>query len=172
MSEILYSRNRARIAVEMQSGNNVISKLVRAKADTKTNTMRTAVLSGLGLNVTVAVGQQKPIVMNIKQRIIGTKGKRKGELMSRLEIGDFGTLAICAIRYCHGRQTYMPDLVRGIVRQHLTELSDKDLKVMIEDCYFQERFHLYGDERIDKPGWLRWKTELVAEKKRRTDETR
>lgn len=84
MSETLHSRNRARIAVGMQSGNNVISKLVRVKTDTKTNTMRTAVLNGLGLNVTIAAGQQKPIAMNIKQRIIGTKGKQKGEPMSDL----------------------------------------------------------------------------------------
>ena len=95
----------------------------------------------------------------------------KKEPMSRLEIDDFGTLAICAIRYCYGRQTYMPDLVRGIIRPHLRELSDKDLTVMIEDCDFQERMHLYGDERIDKPGWLKWKAELIAEKERRTDET-
>lgn len=87
-----------------------------------------------------------------------------------LEIDDFGTLAICAIRYCHGRQTYMPYLVQGIIRPHLRELSDKDLSVMIDDCDFQERMHLYGDERIDKPGWLKWKDELIAEKERRTDE--
>ena len=82
----------------------------------------------------------------------------------------FGTLAICAIRYCQGRQTYMPDLVRGIIRPHLKELSDKDLRVMIEDCDFQERMKLYGDERIDKPGWLKWAEELKAEKERRAGE--
>ena len=80
---------------------------------------------------------------------------------------DFGTLAICAIRYCQGRMTYMPDLVREIVAPHLSDLSDKDLGVMIEDCDFQERYHLYGDERIDKPGWIRWKELLMAEKERR-----
>ena len=80
---------------------------------------------------------------------------------------DFGTLAICATRYCQGRQTYMPDLVRGIIAPHLPDLSDKDLGVMIEDCDFQERYHLYGDERIDKPGWIRWKELLMAEKERR-----
>jgi len=84
---------------------------------------------------------------------------------------DFGTLAICAIRYCQGRQTYMPDLVRGIVAPHLPDLSDKDLGVMIEDCGYQERMKLYGDERIDKPGWLRWKELLLAEKQRRTGDT-
>lgn len=83
---------------------------------------------------------------------------------------NFGTLAICAIRYCHGRQTYMPDLVRDIVRPHLTELSGRDLNVMLEDCDFQERMHMYGDERIDKPGWLKWKEELTAEKERRSDD--
>ena len=80
---------------------------------------------------------------------------------------DFGTLCICAIRYCHGRQTYMPNLVRDIIRPHLKELSDKDIGVMIEDCEFQERMKLYGDECIDKPGWLKWAEELRAEKERR-----
>ena len=89
--------------------------------------------------------------------------------MGRLEKDDFGVLAICAIRYCHGRQTYMPDLVRGIIKPHLKEFSDKDLNVMIEDCDFQERMHLYGDERIDKPGWIKWREELIVERERRTD---
>ena len=88
--------------------------------------------------------------------------------MIKLQIEDFSSLAICAIRYCHGRMTYMPDLVRGIIRPHLKELSDKDLCVMIEDCDFQERMQLYGDERIDKPGWLKWKADLIAEIERRT----
>ena len=91
--------------------------------------------------------------------------------MSKLTDDDFGTLAICAIRYCHGRQTYMPDLVRSIVRPHLKELSDRDLGVMIDDCDYQEHMHLYGDERIDKPGWIKWREELIAERKRRTDGT-
>ena len=99
----------------------------------------------------------------------GSVQTEKGERMSRLEKDDFGTLAICAIRYCHGRQTYMPDLVRGIIKPHLKELSDEDLNVMIEDCDFQERMHLYGDERIDKPGWIKWREELIAERERRTN---
>ena len=85
---------------------------------------------------------------------------------------DFGTLAICAIRYCHGRQTYMPSLVRDIIAPHLPDLSDKDLMVMIEDCEFQERMNLYGDVRIDKPGWKRWRELLIAEKKRRANDER
>lgn len=87
--------------------------------------------------------------------------------MIELNADDFGTLAICAIRYCHGRQTYMPDLVRVIIRPHLRELSDKDLNVLIDDCDFQESMQMYGDEKIDKPGWLKWRNELTAEMERR-----
>ena len=82
---------------------------------------------------------------------------------------NFGTLCICAIRYCHGRETCMPDIVRGIIRPHLAELDDKTLAVMIEDCGFQRRMKLYGDEKIDLPGWLTWEQELLAEKKRRAE---
>lgn len=91
--------------------------------------------------------------------------------MITLSEEDFGTLAICAIRYCHGRQTYMPDLVRGIVRGYLSEVEDRDIDVMIEDCEFQEWANLYGDEKIDKPGWLKWREELLAEMERRNDAT-
>lgn len=47
--------------------------------------------------------------------------------MIKINEDNFGVLAICAIRYCHGRQTYMPTLIQGIVGQHLEELSDRDL---------------------------------------------
>ena len=80
---------------------------------------------------------------------------------------DLGILAICAIRYCQGRQTYMPSLVRSIVKSKLKDISDEDLNVMIEDCYFQERMNLYGDEKIDKPGWLEWENELLGERLQR-----
>ena len=80
---------------------------------------------------------------------------------------DFGTLCICALRYCHGRETYMPGLVQDIIRPLLPHVSDKTLGVMIEDCGFQERMHLYGDEHIDKPGWIKWKQTLLNERERR-----
>lgn len=95
-----------------------------------------------------------------------TAGYRK-EYMSKFNQHDFGTLAICAIRYCHGRQTYMPSLVQEIVRSHIDKVDDRDLHVLIEDCEFQERCNLYGDDIIDKPGWLRWKEFLLEERKKR-----
>ena len=84
---------------------------------------------------------------------------------------DFGTLAICAIRYCHGRMSYMPDLVRDIVRPYLDRISDKYLNIMLEDCEFQRQTEMYGDERIDKPAWLKWHDELKEEKEKRNNGT-
>ena len=91
--------------------------------------------------------------------------------MIQIDEASFGTLAICAIRYCQGRQTYMPSLVQGIVMGHLKELSDKDLQIMLNDCEDQEKYNLYGDEVIDKPGWLKWKEDLLKEKERRNEGT-
>ena len=76
---------------------------------------------------------------------------------------DFGTLCICAIRYCHGRETYMPKLVQEIVGAHLKELSDKDIGVMVNDLDYQARFNLYGNERIDKPDWMEWAKRVRTE---------
>ena len=89
--------------------------------------------------------------------------------MAKINISqdDFGTLCICAIRYCHGRQTYMPSLVQGIVREHLSELSNRDIRVMLDDCKLQDNINLYGDPNIDKPSWLRWKEDLEKEYARR-----
>lgn len=81
---------------------------------------------------------------------------------------DFGTLAVCSIRYCRGRQTYMPDLVRRIIIPHLSELSDKDLQVMINDCEYQTRLEAYGSDN-DRIGWLAWKDFLINEQKRRKE---
>ena len=85
----------------------------------------------------------------------------------KMDREDFGTLCICAIRYCHGRQTYMPSLVREIIQPHLSELDDKTIGVMVQDCEYQERFSLYGDEHIDKKGWLEWRKTVEAEQERR-----
>lgn len=84
---------------------------------------------------------------------------------------DFGTLCICAIRYCQGRRTYMPSLVQDICIDHIQTLDDKTIRVMLEDCEFQKKVDAYGDPAIDKPGWLRWKDALVSEKERREETT-
>ena len=79
---------------------------------------------------------------------------------------DFGTLAVCAIRYCQGRMTYMPELVRRIIRPNLAKLSDKDLQVLINDANEQKRTENYGSVQ-DKYGWVKWRQELLDEQERR-----
>ena len=64
----------------------------------------------------------------------------------KIDDENFGTLAVCAIRYCQGRQTYMPELVRGIIREHIAEVTDKDLQVMINDCESQALWGDYGSD--------------------------
>lgn len=84
---------------------------------------------------------------------------------------DFGTLAICALRYCQGRQTYMPSLICGIVRARLKEMRYNDILTMLEDCRMQAEYGCYGDEKIDKPGWLKFKKALEEEaESRRTND--
>lgn len=82
---------------------------------------------------------------------------------------QFGILSICALRYCHGRRTYMPSLVQQIVGTHLSEVSDKDIAVMENDCQFQRKMNLYGDD-CDKVDWLKWEEKVIAESRRRKEE--
>lgn len=67
--------------------------------------------------------------------------------------GDFGSICICAIRYCLDRQTYMPRLVQEFIMQNIDNLSTDDLAIIKRDIF--EALHMgnYGNERIDKPGW-------------------
>ena len=136
MSETLHSQNHVRIVVEMQSENNAISKSAKVKADTKTNTMRTVALNGLGLSVTVAVEQQKPIATNINQRIIGTRGKRKGEPMTENERKTMMILADTLEgeinRMCVTKELSEFDTMYGHAKKNLEKLSK-----MIYDARFR-----------------------------------
>lgn len=97
--------------------------------------------------------------------------KAKGGTVRTYEMGeisqqDFGTLCICAIRYCHGRKTYMPSLVQGIIRGCLKDLSDNDIKKLYDDCRYMNLSD-YGDPAIDRPKWMKWESDLRKEIKRR-----
>lgn len=67
---------------------------------------------------------------------------------------DFGIILICAVRYALGRQSYMPSLVQGYVAPLLPELSDRCLGILERDIADAENYGGYGDETIDKPGWM------------------
>lgn len=86
----------------------------------------------------------------------------------RMDERDFGLLCVCALRYCQGRKKYyIPSLIQGIVKSTIKHISDADLKIMLDDCDFQRRANLYGNERIDKPGWLSFEQFLKVEAERR-----
>lgn len=71
---------------------------------------------------------------------------------------DFGAVINCAIRYCLGRRTYMPELVCGYVRQLLPYLSDKTLCCMERDI---REAPLYGDA-CDVDTWMKMLGEVNA----------
>lgn len=57
------------------------------------------------------------------------------ELLTISEISreDFGSLCICAVRYCLGRKTYMPSNIQRIVSANIKYISDIDLNVIYAD---------------------------------------
>lgn len=63
----------------------------------------------------------------------------------------------------------MPSVIQGIVGNHLKEVSNRDLKVMMDDGLFQRRMNLYGDD-CDIVDWLKWEQKLRDEIKRRKEE--
>jgi hypothetical protein len=79
---------------------------------------------------------------------------------------DFGTVFICAIRYCIGRQTYMPSMIQRQIRPLLPQLDGGTLIVMRNDIRTASD---WGDEKIDKPGWMKFLADIEAELERRKD---
>ena len=76
---------------------------------------------------------------------------------------NFGAVLNCAVRYACGRQTYMPSIVIGFIRPLISEIDDKTLCCMERDIRDAEKFGGYGDEKIDKPDWMRFLANLQAE---------
>ena len=46
---------------------------------------------------------------------------------------DFSTLAICAVRYSFGRQSYVPAVVCDIICKHIDMIDPSDLLVLQRD---------------------------------------
>lgn len=92
----------------------------------------------------------------------------KPKPVKRIEIDeDFGTVLVCSLRYCIGRQTYMPSFVIDFIRPLLPDLDNRTLKVMINDIKYAES---YGDERIDKPVWMCFLSDIEQEIELREDD--
>ena len=77
---------------------------------------------------------------------------------------DFGTVCGCAVRYSLGRQTYMPSLVQQFINRNLKLIDSNSLAVMVRDI---KEAPSYGNERIDKPGWMNFLAVLEKDLKDR-----
>ena len=77
---------------------------------------------------------------------------------------DFGTVCGCAVRYSLGRQTYMPLLVQQFVIRNQNLIDGYSLAVMVRDV---KEAPSYGNETIDKPGWMNFLAVLEKELKDR-----
>ena len=77
---------------------------------------------------------------------------------------NFEIILVCAVRYCIGRQTYMPRLVQRLITPMFPELESGTLIVMRKDI---RDAGYWGDEKIDKPGWMQFLADIEAELEKR-----
>lgn len=88
------------------------------------------------------------------------------DMIKLLELSDDTQLMlVCSVRYAIGRQTYMPSFVQDYMRTLLPKLSDNTLNIIKRDI---EEAPYLGDERIDKPGWVRFCADVTDELNKRT----
>lgn len=81
---------------------------------------------------------------------------------------DFGVICLCAMRYALGRETYMPTLVQDFIKRHIEDIPRGNLKTMWDDLRYSENTpHAFGNELIDKPGWIAFMCYLAKELDRR-----
>lgn len=80
---------------------------------------------------------------------------------------DFGAVITCAIRYCLGRETYMPHLVIDYIRPLLSDLDNKTLTVIVNDI---EGAPSLGHTSIDAPAWQKFLSEVQEELQHRREQ--
>lgn len=85
---------------------------------------------------------------------------------------DFGAVLNCAVRYCLGRQTYMPGIIISFINPHIQKLSNRTLWTIQRDI---DEAAVYpnglGNPEIDKPKWIEFRNAIVAEIERRKENT-
>lgn len=53
-----------------------------------------------------------------------------------MEVQEFGSLTICALRYCHGRMTYMPSLIVDATKENWNYLHKNDKEIIRKDLQY------------------------------------
>lgn len=78
----------------------------------------------------------------------------------------FSAILICAVRYCLGRRTYMPELVTEWIESQYNsgkiKIDKNDLRIMLEDIENHERKYSLGDS-CDIIIWYKFKRFLKRE---------
>ena len=122
----------------------------------------------------------------VRQTLIAVeKMKKNGDCIAEGELGnavtvsisepvdikdeDFGAILICAVRYCLGRQTYMPGLIIGYITPLLPRISDNTLRCMETDLSKPDLYGGFGNEKIDEPIWIKFRCNVQEEIQRRKD---
>lgn len=83
---------------------------------------------------------------------------------------EFGCVLNCAVRYALGRQTYMPHLIMEYIQPLLVHLNKRTLVCMERDIREAESYGVgYGNEKIDKPAWMKFLEEIQKELLQRGD---
>ena len=77
---------------------------------------------------------------------------------------DFETILLCAVRYAIGRQTYIPSRVIDYITPLLPYLSEDVLKLIANEITEYEAYEGgLGDEKIDKPYWIKFLRKIRLE---------
>ena len=124
----------------------------------------------------------------VRQTLIAVeKMKKNGDCIAEGELGDavtvsvsepipvdikdedFGAVLICAVRYCLGRQTYMPGLIIGYITPLLPRISDNTLRCMETDLSKPDLYGGFGHEKIDEPIWIKFRYNVQEEIQRRKE---
>lgn len=73
---------------------------------------------------------------------------------------ELGAVLNCAVRYCLGRRTYMPELVTNWIRRHPETINERTRSVMVRDIEEAEKDNCLGDPNVDAPMWRMFLTWL------------
>lgn len=96
-----------------------------------------------------------------------SKTNEARRIIIEAEDDSFGAVLNCAVRYCIGRQTYMPGLVIDRITPWLPLLSNRTLWCIDSDI---EQADSLGDPDVDSPRWRKFQSDVQKEIERRKNE--
>ena len=87
-----------------------------------------------------------------------------------ISVTDLGVVLNCAVRYCMGRQTYMPSIVIDFITPLIPRLDNKTLWCLDRDLSDPAVYGGLGDEKIDAPLWIKFHERIKEEIKSRKEQ--